>query len=248
MLRLPPRPTRPPVVDTGDELLSRRTASARLLAYHFASAKGHVMLGFDQGGGASLNFRQIFGEWGGRYRRGALSSRTSSARRPRAARPARRRDLRAAGHVRSPTTCSPSSGSDAVFRTTCATPRGAGYGRIPSSIRRSVPSTGGRGGRQPFHVRGRLGDVDDATPLPEELPPGRPTRWTQSTHRADPLRAAAGMGQWARPRARLLTIDPHYQLSGGLAPNSAASSTRFSRPRRAEVSRRWPGRTPPRRG
>ena len=53
-----------PVVDTGDELLSPLTycVPLELLAYHFASAKGHVMLGFDQEWRRRLNFRQIFGE------------------------------------------------------------------------------------------------------------------------------------------------------------------------------------------
>ena len=53
-----------PVADTGDELLSPLTycVPLELLAYHFASAKGHVMLGFDQEWRRQLNFRQIFGE------------------------------------------------------------------------------------------------------------------------------------------------------------------------------------------
>jgi glucosamine 6-phosphate synthetase-like amidotransferase/phosphosugar isomerase protein len=33
-----------------------------LLAYHFASSKGLVMLGFDEEWRRQLNFRQIFGE------------------------------------------------------------------------------------------------------------------------------------------------------------------------------------------
>jgi glucosamine 6-phosphate synthetase-like amidotransferase/phosphosugar isomerase protein len=53
-----------PVVDQGDELLSPLTycVPLELLAYHFASSKGHVMLGFDQEWRRRLNFRQIFGE------------------------------------------------------------------------------------------------------------------------------------------------------------------------------------------
>ncbi len=53
-----------PVADTGDELLAPLTycVPLELLAYHFASAKGHVMLGFDQEWRRQLNFRQIFGE------------------------------------------------------------------------------------------------------------------------------------------------------------------------------------------
>jgi glucosamine 6-phosphate synthetase-like amidotransferase/phosphosugar isomerase protein len=51
-------------VDTADELLSPLTycVPLELLAYHFASAKGHVKLGFDQEWRRQLNFRQIFGE------------------------------------------------------------------------------------------------------------------------------------------------------------------------------------------
>jgi glucosamine--fructose-6-phosphate aminotransferase (isomerizing) len=53
-----------PVADAGDELLSPLAycIPLELLAYHFASVKGHVMLGFDQEWRRQLNFRQIFGE------------------------------------------------------------------------------------------------------------------------------------------------------------------------------------------
>jgi sugar/nucleoside kinase (ribokinase family) len=89
---------------------------------------------------------------------------------------------------------------------------GYGDGLLPSdrpAVRLRV-DLGIEGGSR-FTFEDDSGTYLDATPLPDELPPGLDDR-LEAVHVA-PIpfeRMEAWLG-WARPRARILTLDPHYQ-------------------------------------
>ncbi len=89
---------------------------------------------------------------------------------------------------------------------------GYGDGLIPSkraAVRLRV-DWGVEGSRR-FAFEESSGTYVDATPLPEELPPGLAGR-LEALHVAPiPFEQLAAWVDWARPRARILTIDPHYQ-------------------------------------
>ena len=89
---------------------------------------------------------------------------------------------------------------------------GYGAGLIPSeypAVRLRVDWGMEDGSR--FTFEEGSGTYDDATPLPEELPPGLADT-LDAVHIAPiPFAQLRAWVEWARPRARLLTIDPHYQ-------------------------------------
>jgi sugar/nucleoside kinase (ribokinase family) len=91
---------------------------------------------------------------------------------------------------------------------------GAGYaeGLLPSehpAIRLRVDWGVEGGGR--FAFEPGSGTYSQATPLPDELPP-RLAEGLEAVHVAPiPFEQMAAWVEWARPRARVLTVDPHYQ-------------------------------------
>jgi ribokinase len=89
---------------------------------------------------------------------------------------------------------------------------GYGAGLIPSdgpAVRLRVDWGVEGGGR--FTFEEGSGTYDDATPLPAELPPGLADS-LEAVHIAPiPFEQLGAWVEWARPRARLLTVDPHYE-------------------------------------
>lgn len=93
----------------------------------------------------------------------------------------------------------------------------AGYGEalIPSehpAIQLRV-DWGVEGGSR-FAFEPGSGTYEQATPTPEELPPGL-ADGLEAVHVAPiPFDLMAAWVHWARPRARIVTVDPHYQHLG----------------------------------
>jgi ribokinase len=89
---------------------------------------------------------------------------------------------------------------------------GYGDGLIPSehpAVRLRV-DWGVEGGTR-FAFEPGSGSYDDATPLPDELPAGLADE-LEAVHIAPiPFAQLEAWIAWARPRARVLTVDPHYQ-------------------------------------
>jgi cytidine kinase len=92
--------------------------------------------------------------------------------------------------------------------------RAAGYGAglvecehasIRLWVRWGVEATGR------FTFREGVGTYDDFTPRPEEIPAGVAER-LDAVHVAPvPLPQMEALIRWARPRARIVTVDPHYE-------------------------------------
>jgi sugar/nucleoside kinase (ribokinase family) len=93
-----------------------------------------------------------------------------------------------------------------------------GAGLIPSrhrSVRLRVDFGVDGGGRFAFHARS--GSYEDATPVPEEIPLSLVTG-LEAVHIAPvPFPRMERLLAWARPRARLVTVDPHYEHVAGKA-------------------------------
>jgi sugar/nucleoside kinase (ribokinase family) len=96
--------------------------------------------------------------------------------------------------------------------------RAAGYGEglIPcehNTIRLWVHW--GAEGRRRFSFREDTGTYEELTVLPQEIPLPI-TRGVTAIHIAPvPFQQMEMLIRWARPRARVLTVDPHYQHVGG---------------------------------
>jgi ribokinase len=96
--------------------------------------------------------------------------------------------------------------------------RSAGYGDglVPCGhrsirlwVRWGVEATGR------FTFRDGVGTYDDFTPLPEEIPP-QLAAGLDAVHIAPvPFEPMEALLRWARPRARIVTVDPHYEHVGG---------------------------------
>lgn len=72
-------------------------------------------------------------------------------------------------------------------------------------------------GRARFTFQERSGTYEDATPVPEEIPPSLAHR-LEAVHLAPvPFGQMEQLLRWARPRARLVTLDPHYEHVDGTA-------------------------------
>jgi sugar/nucleoside kinase (ribokinase family) len=89
---------------------------------------------------------------------------------------------------------------------------GYGAGLIPSehpAVRLWVEPEVEGGRRFTFHEQS--GTYEQATPTPDEIP-AELTEGLDAVHVAPvPFPQMAALLHWARPRARLLTVDPHYQ-------------------------------------
>jgi sugar/nucleoside kinase (ribokinase family) len=72
-------------------------------------------------------------------------------------------------------------------------------------------------GRARFTFQERSGTYEDATPVPDEIPPSL-THRLEAVHLAPvPFGQMEQLLRWARPRARLVTLDPHYEHVDGTA-------------------------------
>jgi ribokinase len=72
-------------------------------------------------------------------------------------------------------------------------------------------------GRGRFTFHEDAGTYEDTTPVPDEIPPALAER-LEAVHLAPvPFPAMEALVRWARPRARVLTVDPHYQHVSGTA-------------------------------
>src|SRR5579859_4167114 len=66
-------------------------------------------------------------------------------------------------------------------------------------------------GRGRFTFHEEAGTYEDTTPVPDEIPAGLVDR-LDAVHVAPvPFAQMEALVRWARPRARLLTVDPHYE-------------------------------------
>jgi ribokinase len=95
---------------------------------------------------------------------------------------------------------------------------GYGNGLIPcehATVRLWVESGVEGGGRFTFHED--AGTYEQATPTPDEIPESLVER-LDAVHLAPvPFEQMEALLHWARPRARVLTLDPHYQHVSGAA-------------------------------
>lgn len=93
---------------------------------------------------------------------------------------------------------------------------GYGAGLIPSphnTIRLWVDST--IEGNSRFTFQDGSGTYVEATPTPDEIPPGLDDR-LEAVHVAPvPFEQMEALVAWARPQARVLTVDPHYRHVAG---------------------------------
>ena len=94
---------------------------------------------------------------------------------------------------------------------------GYGAGLIPSehpTIRLWIEWGVEGGSRYTFHKD--AGTYDQATPAPEEIPAALMGR-LEAVHVAPvPFDRMEALARWARPRARVLTLDPHYEHVAGM--------------------------------
>jgi sugar/nucleoside kinase (ribokinase family) len=70
-------------------------------------------------------------------------------------------------------------------------------------------------GRDRFTFNEQAGTYEQATPVPEEIPAGLSDRLVAVHVAPVPFAQMEALLRWARPRARLLTLDPHYQHVSG---------------------------------
>lgn len=93
---------------------------------------------------------------------------------------------------------------------------GYGAGLIPTdhdTVRLRVDW--GVEGRGRFTFHEEAGTYEDTTPVPDEIPPAL-TRRLEAVHVAPvPFPQMEALVRWARPRARVLTVDPHYEHVSG---------------------------------
>jgi sugar/nucleoside kinase (ribokinase family) len=70
-------------------------------------------------------------------------------------------------------------------------------------------------GRGRFTFHEEAGRYEDTTPVPDEIPAALEER-LEAVHIAPvPFEQMEALVRWARPRARLLTVDPHYEYVSG---------------------------------
>jgi sugar/nucleoside kinase (ribokinase family) len=70
-------------------------------------------------------------------------------------------------------------------------------------------------GRGRFTFHDEAGTYEDTTPVPDEIPAALEER-LEAVHIAPvPFEQMEALVRWARPRARLLTVDPHYEHVSG---------------------------------
>jgi len=70
-------------------------------------------------------------------------------------------------------------------------------------------------GRGRFTFHEEAGTYEDTTPVPDEIPESLTERLTAVHIAPVPFEQMEALIRWARPRARLLTVDPHYEHVSG---------------------------------
>ncbi len=147
------------------------------------------------------------------------------------------------GHVRSPTTCSRSSGSGAASRRAPARRSRTRLRRRADPVRASggpaAVDWGVEGGER-FTFEPGSGTYLQATPTPDELPPAL-ADGLEAVHVAPiPFDLMAGGCAGRGPRARLVTVDPHIPAPRRRLGLGAPAGRRVpTQPRRGGGDPRW---------